>query len=69
MASSLHEVVTWTEQNGEVKAIDRLRVKVLPDLMSEGITLSTVNAETSCTPPLLKKVADAASSVVGRPCP
>lgn len=69
MASSLHAVVTWTEQNGEVKAVDRLRVKVLPDLMDEGISLSTVNAETTCSPPLLKKVEDAASSVVGQPCP
>lgn len=66
--STVYQVVKWVEANGEVKAIDRLRVALLPDLLGEGIRLVDVSPTTPCSPSLLKKISDQAEAIVGRPC-
>lgn len=69
MGSPLYDIVKWTETTGEVKALDRLRVMVLPDLLAEGLMLAEIDADTSCSPELLDKFRESASKVVGEPCP
>lgn len=67
--AGVHDVITWLQQNGEVKAVDRLRVSLLPDLLGEGIQLATVTPDTSCSPELLKKLSEQATAIAGKPCP
>jgi len=69
MASKIHGVFEWTRTEGEVKAIDRLRVMLLPDLMAEGLTISSVTPDTDCSDDLTNKARDAATTVVGSACP
>lgn len=66
--ATVYDVVKWVEKNGEVKAVDRLRVSMLPDLLGEGIVLGDVQPTTACSAALLKKISDRAATIVGRPC-
>ncbi len=54
---------------GEVQAVDRLRMMLLPDLMAEGLTLASLAPDTECSDELTSKARDAATTVVGSPCP
>ena len=69
MAGELVKIVDWIKKNGEVKAVDRVRVMVLPQTMAEGIRLASIDATTKCSAALLQAVRGAASTVVGKPCP
>ena len=69
MATPLYDVVEWVKTNGEVKAIDRLKVAILPDLLAENLLLSNVGPDQTCSGPLLQKIKDQASTIVGKPCP
>lgn len=69
MAGELYKVVNWVRKNGEVKALDRLRVMVLPITMEEGIRLAAVEPTTSCSTRALSAVRNAATTVVGQNCP
>jgi hypothetical protein len=68
-AGPLYSVLVWAREEGEVKAIDRIRVMVLPKTITEGIVLNQVTPETTCSRTVLAAVREAASRVVGRPCP
>lgn len=65
----LYTILRWIEENGEVKAIDRLRIALLPELILEAIQLAAVTPSTVCSPALLERVIDQAAIIVGRPCP
>lgn len=69
MATALYDVVRWVKDNGEVKAIDRLRVVALPALLEEGLILGAIVPETPYSAELLKKLKDHAATIVGQPCP
>lgn len=69
MASELHKIIDWVKKNGEVKAIDRLRVMVLPFTMADGLQLAAVTPNSSCSPKTLAAVRQAAGTVVGSACP
>lgn len=67
--SQLYNIIQWAQQNGEVKAIDRIRVQVLPVTMKEKIRLNEVTKDTECSPECLDAIRKAASDVVGKRCP
>ena len=69
MAGSIYAVLEWAKQEGDVKAIDRIRVRVLPHAMKEGLVLCEVQATTTCSPELLTRFREVASKVVGKECP
>lgn len=69
MAGELYKVVDWVRKNGEVKALDRLRVMVLPVTMEEGIRLAGVGPATACSTKALTAVRKAATTVIGQNCP
>lgn len=67
---SLHAVLEWAEDEGEVKALDRMRMFCLGALLADNITgLQAVNAATICSAETLDAVRTAAERVVGKPCP
>ncbi len=69
MNSKLYDILEWVKSNGEVKAMDRLRVKVLPVTMKEGLVLTDVTYDTTCSPETLRVIRDAATEIVGKECP
>ncbi len=67
--SKLYQIINWAKANGEVKAVDRIRMKVLMLTMKEKIALATVTKDTECSPELLQAIWKAANEVVGKSCP
>lgn len=65
----LFKILKWLDEEGEVKAVDRLRMKILPHTVKEGIVIRKVDASTKCSTDLLARARDAASSIAGKPCP
>ncbi len=65
----LFQVLKWLEEEGEVKAVARLRMKILPYSVKEGIVISKVDATTQCSKDLLAHAREAAAAIVGKPCP
>ncbi len=67
---ALYGIVEWVKAEGEVKALDRLRMFSLAALLAEGISgLASVTPETPCSAETLTVIREAAAKVVGRPCP
>lgn len=66
---TLLAVVQWTQMNGDVSALSRLRMMVLPLTVKEGIIFDRVDGTTKCSPQYLDAVRDAASKIVGKECP
>jgi hypothetical protein len=69
MSSRLYSILKWAKDKGEMRAVERIRLRVLVASIEEGIALTKVGPETSCSPKYLQAVRDAASAVVGKPCP
>jgi len=69
MATSLYDIFEWVKKNGEVKAIDRVRFRSLSAFVAEGVVFSAVTPQTKVSDSCLQTVRQAASSVVGQPCP
>jgi len=69
MATKLYEIVKWAEQSGERRAVARIKLMVLGPSLKEGVSLTQVAPTTACSPELLREVHEAASFVVGSPCP
>jgi hypothetical protein len=65
----LYEILQWAAANGEANVVARIRLKVLPLTVKEGILLDKVKPETEVSEPYLRAVRDAVSQVVGKPCP
>ena len=66
---SLFKILDWARQQGETTAFDRIRVKTLPVTLDEMLWLDEVTPDTQCLEKTLEAVREAASEVVGRPCP
>lgn len=66
---SLHAVVTWVRSEGDLNALNRLRLRVLASTIKEGISLDQVSPATNCSDECLARVREAASAIVGQPCP
>ena len=69
MPGTLFEILQWARENGDITAVDRIRIYVLPQIVTEGFVFSEVGPSTTCSPVLLDAVRSAASEVVGKPCP
>ncbi len=69
MGASLYDVLNWAKTNGEVKVVERIRLRVIGWTMREGISLANVHPDTKCSGECLDAVRRAASEVVGKPCP
>ena len=65
----LFQIVEWVKTHGEVRALDRIRLKVLSASIDEKIVLSKVGRETTCSDTYLALLRKVATEVVGRPCP
>ncbi len=69
MAQKLFDVLEWVRASGGADALLRLRLKVLPLSVREGIILDRVDATTKCSDAYLAAARKAASEVVGKVCP
>lgn len=69
MVATVHGILKWAEKEGEVKAVSRIRLKLLADATREGIHMSRVDASTTASPHFISKLKSVASAVVGKPCP
>ncbi len=69
MASKLYELLEWARENGEVRILHRIRIKAMLHTLEEGINLSQVEPDTTCSIPCLEAINDIVTELVGRPCP
>jgi hypothetical protein len=72
--SDIKRVFEWARDNGEVKAVDRILVKVMLQLIKNRITLTaaTINkmdSRTALPEDVVVAIVRAAEEVVGRPLP
>lgn len=72
--SDIKRVFDWARDNGEVKAVDRILVKVMLQLIKNRITLTaaTINkmdSRTALPEDVVAAIVRAAEEVVGRPLP
>jgi hypothetical protein len=72
--SDIKRVFEWARDNGEVKAVDRILVKVMLQLIKNRITLTaaTINkmdSRTALPEDVVAAIVRAAEEVVGRPLP
>ncbi|MDJ0841267.1 MAG: hypothetical protein QNK37_32450 [Acidobacteriota bacterium] len=65
----LFKVLEWLEDEGEVKAVARLRMKILPFTVQESIVISRIDRKTTCSGALLAAARNAASEIAGKRCP
>ncbi len=68
-AGKLHSILEWVNKEGEARASDRLRVKMMPELLGDNIHFSRIDASTCCSPETLTKFRQAAEEIVGKRCP
>lgn len=61
---NLYDLLKYVEEHGELKAVSRLRVRVLPHTLKEKIYLANVKPETQCSPELLRVVISEAKIVL-----
>lgn len=69
MSGQLQQILEWVQREGEVMALARLRLKILPESVKEGIFLDEVTPQTKCSETYLEKVRKIAAEVTGKPCP
>ncbi len=67
--SAVHNVLEWAKREGDVKVVDRIRVRILPEALDEGIQIGLIDENTTCSPAFLLKFRETVSKVVGKPCP
>lgn len=67
--TELFKIIDWVKKNGDEKAIARLKVFALADLMSENIKLEALTATSTCSPACLASVRKAAEAVTKQKCP
>lgn len=69
MESKLYQILEWAKENGEVKIVDRIRIKVLPITIRENIYLNAIQPDTECSEECIEAVRDAVVAVIGKSCP
>lgn len=71
MASTgeLYRILQWTREQGEVRAFERLRLRLLKHTVREALRLDRVTAETQCSEAYLSEARAAATEIVGTDCP
>lgn len=72
MATATHrlqDVLAWVHERGEVKAVHRLRLKLLIPTLKEGLDLTRVGPETECSARYFALLCQTASEITGEPCP
>jgi hypothetical protein len=62
-------ILEWARAKGEPKAVDRMRVIVLPALMREGVRFNNLTHLSELSIGAVDAVKAAAAKVVGTPCP
>jgi hypothetical protein len=67
--SKLNDLITWAKENGDEKVLDRMKVFSLQVLMTEGITLESVDGSTECSDECFSKIKEAAEKVTKQSCP
>jgi hypothetical protein len=69
VGQGLFEVLRWVRQQGDPSAYIRLRLKLLPLSVREGLVLDEVEPLTACSPDYLDTARKVAGEIVGRPYP
>lgn len=69
MAGSLYETLAWARANGDVDAMQRIRLQMLPMTVRERIVLDKVTPTTVCSAEYLKALRRAVRDVVGKEAP
>lgn len=69
LQGNLYRIVEWARREGDIAAISRMRVILLPLTVRERIVLDRVALETTCSPTYLSAARRAASDAVGKECP
>lgn len=69
MATELYNIITWVKTTGPAMSYSRFKLKLLPVALGEGLKLDDVSDSTVCSPEFLSLARDAATGIVGNPCP
>lgn len=69
VVTGLHRILEWARKEGDVAAMSRLRVILLPLTVRERIVLERVGPSTTCSSEYLAAARRAASQAVGKECP
>ena len=63
--TQLYQLVQHVQKTGEVKALQRVSIMALADLLKEGIKLQNVTPQTDCSPQLYNKLKSVSEKFVG----
>lgn len=63
----LHRILQWTAAHGEVQALSRLRIKLMPLSIKERIVMDDVDPQTVVSAEYLAAARKAAEEIVGAP--
>ena len=69
MASNLFQLLQWAKENGEVKILHRIRLKAMLITLEEGINLSEIEPDTTCSKDCLFAINNIITELVGKPYP
>jgi hypothetical protein len=71
MAKSIKSVLDWAEENGEVKVVDRILVKVMMDLIKHKVVITAASNfdELEIPDELYQRIKNVAAEIVGKECP
>jgi hypothetical protein len=67
--ATAYEIIQWAKDQGEVKATDRIRVKVLLVGLENSVFWDDITQDTDVPAPYLNALLEAVEDVVGRPFP
>ncbi|HHO53869.1 MAG TPA: hypothetical protein ENK18_24105 [Deltaproteobacteria bacterium] len=68
-ATVLYQILDWARAEGGPDALSRIRIRTLPYALLEGINVTSVEINSTCSLELLDRIRRAASATVGQPCP
>ncbi|TPV95975.1 MAG: hypothetical protein B7733_07205 [Myxococcales bacterium FL481] len=67
--ATAHQIISWVRDEGNVEAVNRLRLRVIKSLVRHKTTLEQLTPRTHADPELVAELRQAASEVVNKPCP
>lgn len=69
MKNSIHDLISWVKAEGEVKAFERLRLRMLGPALEEGLYWSRIDPSTNVSDAFFAKAREVATEIVGKPYP
>lgn len=67
--SSLYQILQWVKRNGDADTLARLRLKLLPETVREGIIFDRVTPDTDCSEQYLASMRRNIREMLGKDAP